>query len=159
MFASHNYGVMPDVITCAKGLGAGLPIGVCIVNEKLKDIFKPGMNGSTFGGNPMVCAGAVEVLNRIGSEAFLNDVVEKGEYYKLKLEEMEKVEFVRGKGLMIGVKLKNAEAHDVLVKCAENGLLVLTAKDLIRFLPPLTIEKAEIDAGLKIFEKVLNEVG
>lgn len=154
-FAYQDFDITPDVVTAAKGLGGGLPIGACLVNEKLKDIFKPGMNGSTFGGNPVVCAGAIEVVNRVNNDEFLKEVKEKSDYIKSKLEKISEVEFVRGKGLMLGVKLKSKNAREVLLKCAENGLLVLTAKDLIRFLPPLTITKEEIDKGLAIFENVL----
>lgn len=155
MFAYQGYGVMPDVITLAKGLGGGLPIGVCMVNNELKDLMQPGMNGSTFGANPVVCAGALEVLNRVSDDVFLAEVKGKSEYLFEELEKLSEVDFVRGKGLMVGIKLKNMNAHDVLVKCADRGLLILTAKDLVRLLPPLTITKAEIDEGLEIFKKVI----
>lgn len=156
VFGYQAYGIMPDIITLAKGLGGGLPIGVCLVNEKLKDIMQSGMNGSTFGGNPVVCAGAVEVMKRVTEKGFLQKVSEKAELFYSELMELPQVEFVRGKGLMIGIKLKDGlDAHDVLVKCAEEGLLVLTAKDLVRFLPPLTISEEEIKEGLKIFKKVI----
>ena len=144
-------GILPDVVTAAKGLGGGLPIGVCIAGEKVKDSFAPGMNGSTFGANPVVCAGAVEVVSRVSKPEFLKEVQEKGEYFKERLLKMPNVEFVRGRGMMIGVKVKDKDAHDVLNACAKAGLLILTAKDLVRFLPPLTITKEEIDAGLAIF--------
>ena len=157
-YSYQGYGVEPDVATTAKGLAGGLPIGACLVNEKLKDILQPGMQGSTFGGNPVVCAGAREVVRRVKDPAFLREVQEKGAYLKERLEEMPQVEYVRGKGLMLGVKLKTGDAHDVLVRCAEEGLLVLTAKELVRFLPPLTITKEEIDKGLAVFEKVLGEL-
>ena len=157
-YSYQGYGVEPDVATTAKGLAGGLPIGACLVNEKLKDILQPGMQGSTFGGNPVVCAGAREVVKRVKDPAFLREVQEKGAYLKERLEELPQVEYVRGKGLMLGVKLKTGDAHDVLVRCAEEGLLVLTAKELVRFLPPLTITKEEIDKGLAVFEKVLGEL-
>lgn len=144
-------GILPDVVTMAKGLGGGLPIGACMVGDALKDIFSPGMNGSTFGGNPVVCAGALEVVSRVNQSQFLRDVREKGAYFTQQLLKMPNVEFVRGRGLMLGIGLKNLDAHDVLLKAAENGLLILTAKTLVRFLPPLTITKEEIDEGLAIF--------
>ena len=150
-FSYQRAGILPDVVTAAKGLGGGLPIGVCIAGEKVKDVFAPGMNGSTFGANPVVCAGAVEVVSRVSKPEFLKEVQEKGEYFKEQLLKMPNVEFVRGRSMMIGVKVKDKDAHDVLNACAKAGLLILTAKDLVRFLPPLTITKEEIDAGLAIF--------
>ncbi|CCX38357.1 acetylornithine aminotransferase [Clostridium sp. CAG:1013] len=118
---------------------------------------KPGMQGSTFGGNPVSCAGARVVVRRVSDPAFLESVKEKGAYLKEHLEAMPQVEYVRGKGLMLGVKLKDKDAHDVLVECAKQGLLILTAKELVRFLPPLTITKEDIDQGLAIFQKVLEQ--
>ena len=157
-YSYQDYGVQPDVVTSAKGLAGGLPIGVCLVGEKLRDILKPGQQGSTFGGNPVVCAGAREVVRRVSGPAFLEAVRDKGQVFTQRLEALPQVEFVRGRGLMLGVKLKSGDAHDVLIKCAENGLLVLTAKELVRFLPPLTITMEEINKGLEIFAKVLQEV-
>ncbi|MBP3705448.1 MAG: aspartate aminotransferase family protein [Clostridia bacterium] len=150
-FSYQGCGVLPDVVTTAKGLGGGLPIAVCMAGEKVKDIFAPGMNGSTFGANPIACAAALEVVSRVEKEEFLNEVREKGEYFREQLLKLPNVEFVRGRGLMIGIKVKDHDAHDVLDACAKAGLLILTAKELVRFLPPLTITKEEIDAGLKIF--------
>ena len=154
-YAYQGYGVEPDVVTTAKGLAGGLPMGACLVSKALGDILQPGENGSTFGGNPVACAGARVVVDRVSDPAFLKSVTEKGAYLKAKLEALPQVEYVRGKGLMLGAKLKNKDAHDVLVQCAKAGLLILTAKELVRFLPPLTIEKEDIDQGLAIFQKVL----
>ncbi len=154
-YSYQQWGVTPDVVTTAKGLGGGLPIGACLVAEHLRDILKPGQQGSTFGGNPVVCAGAREVVRRVSGPAFLQAVTEKGAYLRGKLEAMPQVEYVRGRGLMLGIKLKAGDAHGVLVKCAEEGLLVLTAKDLVRFLPPLTITQEDMDEGLGIFARVL----
>lgn len=156
-FSYQGCGIVPDVVTTAKGLGGGLPIAVCIAGEKVKDIFAPGMNGSTFGGNPVASAGALEVVSRVADEAFLEQVREKGEYFKEQLLKLPNVEFVRGRGLMLGIKVKNRDAHDVLNACAKAGLLILTAKELVRFLPPLTITKDEIDAGLKIFAEQIQD--
>lgn len=154
-YSYQGYGAAPDVVTSAKGLAGGLPIGACLVSEKLRNILKPGQQGSTFGGNPVVCAGAREVVRRVSDPAFLKQVQEKGAYLKSRLEAMEQVELVRGRGLMLGVKLRQGDAHDVLLKCAEAGLLILTAKELVRFLPPLTITKKDLDEGLAIFEKTI----
>lgn len=156
-YAYQGYGVQPDVVTSAKALAGGLPIGACLVSEKLGDILQPGMQGSTFGGNPLACAGARVVLRRVNDPAFLESVKEKGVYLKERLEAMPQVEYVRGRGMMLGVKLKEKDAHDVLVECAKQGLLILTAKELVRFLPPLTITQEDMDQGLAIFQKVLEQ--
>lgn len=154
-FAYQGYGVQPDVVTCAKGIAGGLPMGACLVSERLGDILQPGQNGSTFGGNPIASAAARVVVRRVSEPAFLQSVLEKGAYFREKLEAMPQVEYVRGRGLMLGVKLKEKDAHDVLVQCAKAGLLILTAKELVRFLPPLTITQEDIDQGLAIFQQVL----
>ena len=154
-YAYQGYGVKPDVVTTATGLAGGLPMGACLVSERLGDILKPGMQGSTFGGNPVASAGARVVVRRVSDPACLQSVAEKGACFRKKLEAMPQVEYVRGRGLMIGVKLKEKDAHEVLVQCAKQGLLILTAKELVRFLPPLTIPQEDIDQGLAIFRKVL----
>ena len=154
-FAYQGYGVQPDVVTCAKGIAGGLPMGACLVSERLGDILQPGQNGSTFGGNPIASAAARVVVRRVSEPDFLQSVSEKGAYFREKLEAMPQVEYVRGRGLMLGVKLKEKDAHDVLVQCAKAGLLILTAKELVRFLPPLTITQEDIDQGLAIFQQVL----
>ena len=154
-FAYQGYSVQPDVVTCAKGIAGGLPMGACLVSERLGDILQPGQNGSTFGGNPIASAAARVVVRRVSEPDFLQSVSEKGAYFREKLEAMPQVEYVRGRGLMLGVKLKEKDAHDVLVQCAKAGLLILTAKELVRFLPPLTITQEDIDQGLAIFQQVL----
>ena len=154
-FAYQGYGVQPDVVTCAKGIAGGLPMGACLVSERLGDILQPGQNGSTFGGNPIASAAARVVVRRVSEPDFLQSVAEKGAYFREKLEAMPQVEYVRGRGLMLGVKLKEKDANDVLVQCAKAGLLILTAKELVRFLPPLTITQEDIDQGLAIFQQVL----
>ncbi|MDO4459652.1 MAG: aspartate aminotransferase family protein [Clostridia bacterium] len=157
-YSYQSADILPDVATSAKGLAGGLPIGACLVSEKLKDIFVPSDNGSTFGGNPVVCAGAVEIVNTVADEAFLKSVQEKGAYITEKLNAMDKVSFVRGQGMIIGIKVENGmDAHTIMDKCIEKGLLILTAKgDMCRFLPPLNISYEDIDAGLKIFEEAIN---
>ena len=154
-YAYQGYGIEPDVVTTAKGIAGGLPMGACLVSKALGDILTPGQNGSTFGGNPVACAGARVVVRRVSDPAFLQSVTEKGAYLKARLEALPQVEYVRGRGLMLGAKLKDKDAHEVLVRCAGEGLLILTAKDLVRFLPPLTITKEDMDQGLAIFQKVL----
>ncbi len=155
LYCWENYGVKPDVITSAKGLGGGLPIGACLCREGLGSVMGGGMHGSTFGGNPVVCAGALEVLNRVSGESFLKEVREKGRYFMEELAKMPHAAAVRGMGMMLGLALDLGTAKDIAAACVNNGLLILTAKDVLRFLPPLTITYEEINKGLKILKKVL----
>ncbi len=157
LYCYENYGITPDVITSAKALGGGLPLSACLCGEKLKDVMTPGTNGTTFGGNPVACAGAEKIIDIVSDEEFLEEVREKGEYMRRRIAEIKGVKEVRGMGLMIGVVLEKGNAKEVMLKCAENGLLVLTAKNLIRLLPPLNIEYMDIDEGLEILEKVISE--
>ena len=158
MYAYQGYGIMPDIVTTAKGLGGGLPIGACLLFEKTKDAFGYGDNGSTFGGNPVACAGAVSIVERLNEELFL-EVRAKGEYLRTFLSKMPGVEEVTGLGLMIGVRTNGkASVREIAEKCVEKGLLVLTAHDRLRLLPPLTIKKTEMDEGLKILNEVMEVV-
>lgn len=155
LFCYEHYNVMPDVITAAKGLGGGLPIGACLCKEELGNVIGPGMHGSTFGGNPVVCAGAGAVLNRVGNGDFLQAVQEKGEYLREKLTAMVGISSVRGIGMMLGAALTDGNAKEIAAQCLKAGLLILTAKDVLRLLPPLTITYEEIDKGLAVLAKVL----
>lgn len=155
LLTSEQYGVKPDITTLAKGLAGGVPIGVCLAGEKCANVLTPGTHGSTFGGNPIACAGGNAVLETVLSDGFLDSVVQKGYYFWQKLGEMDAVDHVDGMGLMIGVQLKSGDAHDIAKKCLENGLLILTAKDKLRFLPPLNISYEEIDKGLAILAEIL----
>lgn len=158
MYAYQGYGIMPDIVTTAKGLGGGLPIGACLLFEKTRDAFGYGDNGSTFGGNPVVCAGAVSIVERLNEELFL-EVRAKGEYLRTFISKMPGVEEVTGLGLMIGVKTNGKPSvREIAEKCVEKGLLVLTAHDRLRLLPPLTIKKTEMDEGLKILNEVMEVV-
>ncbi|MDO4746078.1 MAG: aspartate aminotransferase family protein [Bacillota bacterium] len=152
LFAHEHFGIKPDIVTFAKGIGAGLPLGGAIFGEKACDVLAPGSHGTTYGGNPVACAGAVEVLERL-DEKFLADVAAKGEYLKAKLLEIPGVKDVSGMGLMLGVSLDAKPAADVVKDALEGGLMTLTAKEKVRLLPPLTITYEEIDEGLDIFKK------
>lgn len=154
-YCYEQYGILPDILTTAKGLGGGLPIGACLCKEKLSKVLTAGTHGTTYGGNPVACAGALVVLERVADPEFLQEVAEKGSYFKEKLEAMRGVTQVRGKGLMLGIVLEKDNAKDVALRCTENGMLAITAKNLLRFLPPLTITKKEIDKGLDILQKSL----
>ena len=155
LLASEHYGKQPNVTTLAKGLAGGVPIGVCLADEKCCDVLTKGTHGSTFGGNPISCAGGNAVLHKVTYPEFLSEVMNKSEYFKKKLAEINEVEGIDGLGLMIGVRLKTKNAADVCKLCLDNGLLILTAKTKLRFLPPLTITYEEIDQGLEILKKVL----
>lgn len=153
--ASEQFGIHPNVTTLAKGLGGGLPIGCCLADEKCADVMGPSSHGSTFGGNPVVCAGANAVLDQVTADGFLTEVQEKAAYIREAVSQCSDVAEVTGLGLMIGIRLKTKNAHDILVQAREQGLLVLTAKENVRLLPPLTITKEELDQGLKILMPLL----
>ena len=137
MYAYMNYGVMPDVVSTAKGLAGGLPIGAVLLGEKTKDVFSYGDHGSTFGGNPVSCAAAISVVSRI-DEKLLSEVREKSAYLFEELAKIEGVKSVSGLGLMIGLDTEKP-AGDVVGKCLENGVLCLTAHGKVRLLPALNI--------------------
>lgn len=157
LLTSEIFGVHPNVTTLAKGLAGGVPIGVCLADKKCSDVLVKGTHGSTFGGNPISCAGATAVLNKVTKPEFLDEVNKKGEYFRKKLNEIDEVEGVDGLGLMLGVRLKTKKASDVLSECCQNGLLILTAKEKLRFLPPLNISYEEIDKGIKILKEILDK--
>ena len=129
----------------AKGIAGGLPMGACLANEKCAGVLDKGSHGSTFGGNPVCCAGGLAVLNTITADGFLAEVQRKAKLLREKLEKLDGVESVSGLGLMIGIALKDKKAIDVANAALEKGLLVLTAKTKVRLLPPLTI-KARLTA-------------
>lgn len=156
LLASDNYGVKPDITTLAKGIAGGIPMGACLANEKCKDVLGKSTHGSTFGGNPIACAGGNAVLDKVCSEGFLEEVCKKGEYFRKKLSEIPEVEGVDGMGMMIGIRLKTKSAADICGKAVEKGLLLLTAKTKLRLLPPLTITYEEIDKGMAILAELLN---
>lgn len=156
LFAYEYAGISPDVVTSAKGIGNGLPMGACLCTEKCANVLTAGTHGTTFGGNPVACAGASYILDTLTDE-FLNEVAEKGEYIRNELLKIDEVNSVSGLGMMVGIELKTKNAGEIAKKCSENGLLILTAKNKLRMLPPLVITKDEIDKGLKILEKFLKE--
>lgn len=155
--ASEHFGVKPDITTMAKGIAGGIPIGACLASEKCSAVLVPGTHGSTFGGNPIACAGGNVVVSRVSSPEFLTEVQKKSEYIFDKVSKMKGVASVTGLGLMIGIELTEKKAADVVKAALDKGLLLLTAKTKVRLLPPLTITYEEIDAGLKIIEELLAE--
>lgn len=157
LLASEQYGVRPDLTTLAKGLGGGLPIGAVLAGERTCDVLHPGDHGTTFGGNPVVCAGGVAVMKKLTAPGFLDEVRRKGAFLRDRLAILPEVEGVDGLGMMLGIRLRTKTAAQVLNRCREEGLLVLTAKTKIRLLPPLTIRQEELERGLEILSRVLEE--
>lgn len=157
--AGEWYGKKADITTLAKGIAGGVPMGACLFNDKTKDVLVPGTHGSTFGGNPIACAGGIAVIDRVTEDGFLDEVCKKAEYIKSSLEKSSAVESVSGMGLMIGITLsdQSKNASDIARKAFDRGLLVLTAKNKVRLLPPLNITYNEIDDGIKILIEILEE--
>lgn len=137
LYSYMNFGIVPDVVSTAKGLGGGLPLGATLISDKCKDVLGFGDHGSTFGGNPVCCAGALSILSRI-DDNLLYDVRAKSDWLFREFSHSEGIESVSGMGLMIGLKTKKP-ASEVVAKCMENGVLCLTAKDKVRLLPALNI--------------------
>ncbi len=158
IFGFEEFGVKPDIVSCAKALAGGLPMGAVLSGEKCKDVFTPGPHATTFGGTPICCAAAVEVLSRVTEPAFLQAVREKAAYIRAELEKLPGVHNIRGLGLMLGFEVEGVDSRQAAVLAAEDGLLILTAKTAMRMLPPLTITKAEIDKGLSILAGVLDRL-
>ncbi|MCO0598275.1 acetylornithine transaminase [Peribacillus butanolivorans] len=158
-FAFQHFNIQPDIITSAKGLGNGLPIGAMIGKETLSEFFSAGSHGSTFGGNPVSVAAAEAVLKEIFQLGFLKEVVEKAEYLECELtkalKDSEEVKEIRGLGMMVGIECKQ-DVQSFLMELQEDGLLVLSAgPNVLRLLPPLTATKSEIDTAIKKIKKVL----
>ena len=154
LYAYQQYGIMPDVVTTAKGLGGGLPIGACMMGAKCEAVLGKGDHGSTYGGNPICAAAAVNVVTRI-NDAFLSSILNKSAWIRQALEGAAGVKEISGMGLMIGILPENKTATEVVAACLKDGLLVLTAHEKVRLLPPLNISDEELNAGLKILKKHL----
>ncbi len=153
--ASEHFGVKPDITTMAKGVAGGVPVGACLASEKCSAVLVPGTHGSTFGGNPLACAGGNVVVSRVSSPEFLEEVQKKSDYIFDRVSKMKGVASVSGLGLMIGIELTEKNAADVVKAALDKGLLLLTAKTKVRLLPPLNITFEEIDAGLAVLEELL----
>ena len=156
LYAYMNYGIKPDIVTTAKGLGGGLPIGAAIMSEKLDGILGFGEHGSTFGGNPVCCAGAISVINRI-DDKLLAAVKAKSEYVMNELKGAPGVASVSGMGFMIGILPEEKNASDIVKRCIEEGVLCLTAKNKVRLLPALNIPMDTLSKAVKIIKKVIAE--
>lgn len=158
LLACEQLGMKPDIVTLAKGLGGGLPIGAVLFGERVKAVLAPGDHGSTYGGNPVACAGANAVVERLTPE-FLAQVAHKGELLRSGLAALPHVKSVDGMGLMLGAAFADGiEAKEVVKRAMAQGLLCLTAKTKLRLLPPLIIAEEEITAALQILRSVLEEL-
>ncbi|MFY9506733.1 MAG: aspartate aminotransferase family protein [Caldicoprobacterales bacterium] len=152
LYSYMDLGLNPDIVTTAKGLGGGLPIGATMLGDKVKDVLTPGSHGSTYGGNPVACAGAINVINRL-DEKLLAGVREKADYIKAELEGVEGILSLTGKGLLIGIETTK-EAQRVVSECREKGVLLLTAKHKVRLLPPLTISFDQLSKAINVIKEV-----
>lgn len=155
LYSYMNYDITPDVVSTAKGLAGGLPLGATLMSQKVEDVFNFGDHGSTFGGNPVCCASALSVLSRI-DDNLLQDVNKKSEYIFSQLENANGVESISGKGLMLGIKVKQ-DAKRTIKRLQEKGVLCLTAKDKVRLLPPLNIEFSLLQKAVEIIKDTLKE--
>ena len=159
LFAYQRYGVIPDIVTLAKGLGGGLPIGAMLAKDKIAEGFEPGDHASTFGGNPVVCSGSKVVLNELLNNELLHHVKETGEYLTKKLKDLQIkhscITEIRGFGLMQGIEF-DCNIKNIVNKAMKSGLLLVGAgKNIIRFVPPLIITKDEVNKGINILDSII----
>ena len=153
LYAYMNYNVQPDVVSTAKGIGGGLPLGVTMMGEKTEFTLTSGSHGSTFGGNPVCCAGAVSILERL-DDALFDAVKQKGAYIKKELEGCKGVKGVSGMGLILGVATEK-DASKVAHDCLDQGVIVMTAKDKLRLLPALNIPDEQLVKAVQIIKGVI----
>ena len=151
LYGYMNYNILPDIVSTAKGLGGGLPIGATLLGEKVKDVLTAGSHGSTFGGNPVCCAGALNILSRI-DDTLLAEVREKSEYIVSELSAANGVKSVTGMGLMLGVETEK-DANEVIDYCRKNGVLVIKAKTKVRLLPALNISWEALKTAVQILKE------
>ncbi len=162
MFCYQNYGITPDVMTLAKSLGGGLPIGACVAGRKFQDILTPGTHASTFGGSPIVSAAALAVFDAIEKEGLIDNANAMGHYLKTRLEKMKGshkvIKEIRAMALIIGVEL-TVKGEDIYKECLKEGLLInCTQETVLRIMPPITVKQREIDKAVSILDKVLSRL-
>ena len=155
LYGFMNYGVTPDIFTTAKGLGGGLPIGATALGQKVENVLKFGDHGSTFGGNPVACAGALSIINRI-DDTLLDEVNAKSKYIIDTLSKCDGVKSVTGKGLMLGIETVK-DAGQIIAECQQRGVLVIKAKNKVRLLPALNIPFEELKKAINILCEVIGE--
>ncbi|MBQ4324498.1 MAG: acetylornithine/succinylornithine family transaminase, partial [Clostridia bacterium] len=157
LYAYMNYGITPDIVTTAKGLAGGLPLGATLFGEKTEGVLTPGTHGSTFGGNPVACAGAISILDRLDA-VLLEQVKEKSIYIREELTDAPGILSVSGMGLMLGIETV-ADAGAVIAACREKGVLVIRAKNKVRLLPPLNIEVGLLKRAVAVIREVCKDLG
>ncbi|MCF0155386.1 MAG: aspartate aminotransferase family protein [Veillonella sp.] len=153
VYGYMNYDIQPDIVSTAKGLAGGLPMGATMFNDKTKDVFGPSDHASTFGGNPICAAGAVTIIDRL-TDDLLDDVVKKGEYIKSELLGAPGVKSVSGFGLMLGIETE-ANPREIIAECLEQGVVVLSAKTKVRLLPALNISQTDLEKAIGILKAVI----
>ena len=155
LYAYMGYGITPDVVTTAKGLGGGLPIGATMLGERVQDLFQPSMNGSTFGGNPVACAGALSIIERL-DEQLLSEVKEKSAYIFETFANAKGVKGVSGLGLMIGIETEK-DASEILTACRARGVLAIKAKNKVRLLPALNIPWEQLKTAITVLKEEIEK--
>ena len=155
LYSYMNYDIQPDIVSTAKGLGGGLPIGATLLSEKVENVLTPGTHGTTYGGNPVCCAGALSIIERI-DDNLLKSVKAKSEYIKNALKDCPHVKSITGLGLMLGIET-DKDAKQIISKCMENGVLVLSAKTKIRLLPPLNIDQELLEKAVGVLKEAIAE--
>ncbi len=155
VYGYMHFGIAPDIVSTAKGLGGGLPLGATLLFESTENVYTPGDHGSTFGGNPVACAGAVNIISRLTDE-FLAEVKKKSEYIISELSAAEGVKGVSGLGLMLGIETEK-DVNEVLKYCQENGILPIKAKTKLRLLPPLNISWEDLEKAVSIIKKAVKQ--
>ena len=150
LYGYMNYDITPDIVSTAKGIGGGLPLGATMFFEKTAEVYTPGSHGSTFGGNPVSCAGALNIIKRL-DDTFLKSVCEKHDYIINELEDAEGVKGITGLGLMLGIETER-DVNEVLKECQENGVLPIKAKNKLRLLPPLNISSEDLEKAVQVIK-------
>lgn len=150
LYGYMNYDITPDIVSTAKGIGGGLPLGATMFFEKTAEVYTPGSHGSTFGGNPVSCAGALNIINRL-DDTFLKSVCEKHDYIINELEDAEGVKGITGLGLMLGIETQR-DVNEVLKECQGNGVLPIKAKNKLRLLPPLNISSEDLEKAVQVIK-------
>lgn len=163
MFAYSHFGIEPDIMTLAKALGGGMPIGALVVNNKHKDVLSAGTHATTFGGSPIVCSAALGVFRAIEEEGLLDNTIKMGKYLVQKVEDLKKsnpmIKGIKGKGLMIGVELDIEDASAITEECVKEGLLInCTQKNILRVMPPMTVKKEDIDVAIDKLTRALGRI-
>ncbi|HEA46968.1 MAG TPA: aminotransferase class III-fold pyridoxal phosphate-dependent enzyme, partial [bacterium] len=162
LFSYEHYGIEPDIMTLAKSLGGGFPIGCMITKDRIASYFSPGNHASTFGGNPLACSAACAALEAVLEEKLIENAAQVGNYFIEKLKGLQKkysfIKSVRGKGLMIGMELE-FEGKNIVTKCQEKGILInCTVDKVLRFIPPLIVTKDEVDRVITTLDEVFKNV-